>query len=73
MSDCFCSTDRSGADAGCACVTIEDTPLGPRFRESPSEPRGDGGYLEAALRKFDAEQRELAKAGPPACGMVRKP
>lgn len=63
---CMCAVDRSGSDAGCMCVTLEETKYGPRFFESV---RGDS-RLASAQAAFDAEQVSAAKGGSPAGAMT---
>ncbi len=62
--------------ANCNClpsdVQVIDTEHGPRFSESPTEAKGDGSFLAAALDRADAEARAAAQAGPPAGALVRR-
>lgn len=60
--------------APCNClpadVQVMDTENGPRFTEGPTEAKGDGALLAAAIARADAEARKAAQAGPPACAVV---
>lgn len=64
LDSCTCAVTPSGSPAGCASLSVRDTPYGPRFSEAPcgpGAPRGD------SLR-FDA-----TREGAPDGAVVWKP
>lgn len=65
-NSCHCAVKRSGAPAGCACITIVDGPHGPRFVEGEIEADGSGIAIAAAQGRADAEAKLDAEAGAPA-------
>lgn len=66
------TTRRFDAPAPCGCeLSWTDAPSGPKAAPCTCSAPGrkDESVLDAALATFDAEQRQAAKAGPPACAI----
>lgn len=70
---CHCTIDRSGQPVGgCACITFEEGPYGPRAVESRAKADGSGAYLELVQARVDAEAHATRQGGPPAGSLTSK-